>query len=333
MHRFEAAPDRRHVRSHAAVLEDLASSDTAVLLAPARLERIGRFARGFPDTFSTSYLEVRLGQTADEVDYFIALSEQECREFIAAFDDRPVSPNGVGAVAWQRALELCRSWTRTDPRYTELRHVSSLFFEFDRPDSARARDPGLFLRLQRTPDSSALMSMLEALQPNADIPKLRLALDACLAAIAPHGRLMHIGSMARTHAPDLRLHVTVPRSELRSILIRLFPESDLHTQPSLVSCERGPDWLDLQLQICDFLIPSVGIEVSFGGQPPTDPRWQSWLSPFVDASLCSSEKLGALLAWPAKSQPDAIMELSHVKLAIHEHAQPTLKAYLGIWRP
>jgi hypothetical protein len=319
----------------AAVLDDVWSQSTAVLVPEATFANIRAFCLAWPPVFSTSYLEVRLSASAraDNVDFFLALTERECSAFMAALATNATCPSGVSEAGWQGMLAFCEHWLQARARLTALAHVSSLFFEFDRPHVTQTRSPGTFLRLRNKPDAHALLRSLTLLRSGEDSASAHDALEACLAAIAPHGKLMHLGVMARSAARDLRLHVTVPRTSVRPILAQLFPQAGLHESDQLQVLAIGPDWVDLQLQIAQELVPSVGIEVSFSGQPPHDPRWQAWLAPLLARGECSQPKLEALLAWPAHLPSGVHCELSHLKVTVAQGTALGPKAYLGIWQP
>jgi hypothetical protein len=304
------------------------------LLPTRALDDLRAFSAWFPAVFATSYLELRLGADTEMVDWLVALSEPECRHFLAAIAAERDTPPGVGQRAWQRALEFCRRWTADDAT-SPRSFVSALLFQFDQPDLHDPRDPGVFMRLRRAPLRDEVLAAIAPLQPGHYARWHRAALSESLEAIAAHGKLIQFGTMARSLTPDARLHVTVPRTELRSSLRALFPREHLDERPELAILDRGPDWLDLQLQVSEWLVPNIGIEASFRSRPESAVHYRSWLEPLVQQGLCSAEKLEALLelapATPASPQTPRC-ELSHVKVALSTTGPASVKAYLGISR-
>jgi hypothetical protein len=303
--------------------------DLQALLPTGATADLRAFSAWFPPVFATSYLELRLGADADAVDWLVALSEAECRRFLSALDAEHETPPGVGQRAWQRALEFCRRWTADDAS-SPRSFVSALLLQFDRPDVVDPRDPGVFMRLRRAPHRDEVVAAIAPLQPGHYARWHRAALSEALEALATHGKLIQFGTMARSLTPDARLHVTLPRTELRSTLRALFPREQLDERPELAILERGPDWLDLQLQVSEWLVPSIGIEASFRNQPESAVHYRSWLAPLVQQELCSEGKLEALLALTSSSEPAPRCELSHVKVTVAQGVAASVKAYVGL---
>jgi hypothetical protein len=320
------------VNSAVAALDSLTESATAAIVSTDSFRRIREFADGLPEAFSAMCFEVRLQSGVADTDFFVALSEPaEFRRLsLLAKSERDVPP-GIARESWNRIVRFSAAWLDAfeGHGHTTLRNVSSLFLEFDAPGTDTTIEPGVFLRLRGSPAPREVLALIDPFRTVTAEREESATIARCMKAVEPSGRLMHVGTVSRIGAPDLRLHFCVPRTEARRILAELYPRGCFGERWYRSLLDSGPDWIDLQLEVHHTLTSSIGMEVSFGGQPPDDRRWMAWLEPFVAEGLCDGSKISSILNWAGRSK-SGTRELSHIKATLVADQLPRFKAYLGI---
>lgn len=232
--------------------------------------------------------------------------------------------------AWAAAAAFCRSWP-------EVGGVSILFVERDAPDSGGGA--GLFARVDPAPKVGSLDDLTRVAEALTGVPPSmadRSALQTLIGELGAYGRLLHVGGIP-ARGTGLRLVLTVHQDDLYSVLLGAGVPLGMDVLRDLDRVlEAAPDWLDVHLDLQDGRFGTrVGLELSFGGQPPDDARWAAVLTHWTAMEWAHDARCRDVLAWAGSARdPDAPgralrRELSHLKVALGRGA-PEAKAYLGL---
>ncbi len=211
---------------------------------------------------------------------------------------------------WQRLARLSRLlWGADD---TLLRpFVNRIGLELDNSDldGACARPSIAFFDLPTTtgPNGAGLVkTMTDIVLPLALERTLgdvqRRQIRAAVAAVAPIGRLRHIGVSLQRPDPAIRLVFGVPLDRIAHCLTRLGCGARAG-EVGAVACVIGRDVAEIALQVdvADTLGPRIGIEF----HPAKAQVWAGLLKRLTAHRLCTAERAVALAGWqqaPAELQ-------------------------------
>jgi hypothetical protein len=322
------------------------------LIDAPTLARIVRFARGLTGPFSSYYLECRL--TPDSrVDLLASLLRTEERSWVARGAQGP-SP------AWARVDRFARAWT--DPDSSLHARVPLIWLEFDQvhgltppagpcfhlcadggypapgdPRPARAPEPAAQARLIHTG-----LELLLGHPPAAGVAR---GLEACIEAVGPAGRLIHVSAMLTRTPLTLKVYGCLPAHDFPRYLRDIgWPGSIQDTRRWLerfITPDTSDERIFFDLAFEERLTGSVGVVFSqpqLGHGENTDPTRRSLLERLVAERLCTPAKRDALLHWPGRtrvSHPETRQQARlhrwlDIKLSHHPDRSLEAKAYLGL---
>lgn len=314
-------------------------------IGPARLGVIG--------------LEFRLAPGAEQVDLtFPILSED--RDVIVNLGRDPKHGSWLREEPmWQRIWQLCCRWA--DETTLLGRHVKLLWLELDVNHETGAEGtlpaPGIFVGFtpQTTVEAShetwrrMLSDVLSLLTGQAPQPALLGHFERCLRALPEGAVVQYAGLMLSRGGDTVRfVFADVAEPDLPAFLSTIgWPEraDDLleklravTTSPEGERLHRGASTLQVDIGPAGIL-PRIGLEYQLdrSRQVERGIEERSFLERLVARSLCSAEKLEALLELPGRTLStwrDLCLvghsrQVHHVKLIIDSAGLSEAKAYYG----
>jgi len=308
-----------------------------VLRPPGLSEAAADRLRGLPAAFPVCGLELRLGDGDPRIDVAAAVSAAGPGRSVLASAGAGVASN---APDWAAAARFADEWRR--PGSDLDRAVSILFVELDDVGGEPSR-PGWFLRVDPPPrpgDVAGAGRAVDALGllVGSVPPAARDTLARCIDEAGEHGRLLHLGALPGRDAAALRAVFTIHQDDACTFLLGAgVPLAIARLRDLDRVLARAPDWLDLHVDIRGGELGArVGVELSFGGRAPDDPRWAAVLDHWVDAGWADRARADAVLQWPGIDASPALdgralrRELSHLKLSLRHGRPASAKAYLSL---
>lgn len=300
--------------------------------------RVGRAARAFAGD-GLGALELRLGGAEPRGVVDLAFHVQ------TAAQARAIAPR----IAPAHLRRLLAGWARG-----EHPEVRSLWLELDLDREPPSRPvPGICAALApNLPPARLIDGVVPALRGRPLAPEARRALDRCLAALPPAGKLLYAASMASRGDPTVRLVVAgLDPAALAVYLGRVAPAAVAQRAAEALPLAQGAARTHLSFDVGLEVGPRIGVECSFPRLPAREPGWSALLDRWTAAGLAAPGEGEALLAWtgydsawsaaprwPAGADTVGLVCircLSHLKL-VAEPARPlAAKAYLlfGPLRP
>jgi len=236
--------------------------------------------------------------------------------------------------------------------------VDEYWLELDEPADERADDPPLsvFTRIREASEAAAapaIAHILEAFGMRLSAAR-REALDRCVAACGPGGRVSHLGLMLGRPGAPLRLIMEgVQPDDTGGLLRRAGWPGPLDAAEAWIDrLFVHADRIRLALTLADTLLPDIGLECFVGDPTANDPRWRCLFDMLVRDGLCTPARRDQLLAWPGALTPvsttewpeglivDALLRteqavhwldcrISHTKVTLAAGGVPTAKGYFG----
>ena len=265
------------------------------------------------------------------------------------------TPLQTHASAWTRLALLCGSWQTTG-------RSEELWLELDHDAGDGPPPLSLFLRIPaERADAPAVLSFIDDVVATLKLPLLpptRAAMQCCLQAAAPAGRLSHIGFMlGRAHTPYRLIFDALPPDAIARFLTAAgWPGAVLAAERQTEQLFCHVDRIRLALTLTHEVHEQLGFECFIGQPGSRDVRWSSFLAELVRQGHCDASIRRMVLDWPAvltpfstrRPWPDSMMvdalaheagelgrldcRISHVKVDFAARRAP--KAYVGfteIW--
>lgn len=334
-----------------------------VCVRSATWSTIDAFSRQLPSMFASCYLECRLAEALDQVDFLVCAfaphnhdAAQRARDALDL--QRDCFARGP---TWQLADAVARRWL--SPTHDWSCRAPTLWLELDHVDALPAAQliPSLCVctdheylkgRARAAPwDSIASHArFLDLVAPAVprELESLLCAdnlraLSACFQHMPPGGRIIHVSFMAAREPATIKLYCAIPRIHLMSYLQRIeWPGPfDLlgHTVQTFCNSETVDDTLYFDLTLERAILPHTAIafsQLQLHG-PNADPRRLALLALLEAEGLCERAKGAALRGWPGsdrESLPDRscharIKRWLDVKLTVHAGQGVGAKGYLG----
>lgn len=345
-----SAPSPENTHSLVVALHDLHPSYLADIVTKSTFAALLQTAQSLPD-ICWAGLEIRLAADQAEVDLSQRITAQfgEAGKLANHLGQHWQAANHAQNPAWQRLLNFLQSWS-----VGELRaQIPVLWFESDgaTPDTP----PSVFFTPDRgffTPNASdttqseqravaykALTKLLSPAQKTAVTPHLDQCFDSCRG----RGKITQIGVMLSRETETLRICAEGLATDDFAEVLRA------NSQGLTTEATDFVHWIiakNGRINMLDFDIGpnatnSIGVEVSFEGQPDEAAKWAVFLQDLEQLGLCSSEKRAALANWrgtlclnsiAASTQPwdqrHLKLQISHIKLVFKPDQPVSAKAYL-----
>jgi len=345
-----SAPFPENTHSLVVALHDLHPSYLADIVTKSTFYALLQTAQSLPD-ICWAGLEIRLAADQADVDLSQRITAQfgEADKLANHLSQHWQSANHAQNPAWQRLLKFLQSWS-----VDELRaQIPVLWFESDgaMPDTP----PSVFFTPDRgffTPNATdttqserraaahkALAKLLSPAQKTAVTPHLDQCFDSCRG----RGKITQIGVMLSRETETLRICAEGLDPDDFADILRANGQ-DLMTEAAdfihWIIAKNG------RINMLDFDIGpnatnTIGVEVSFEGQPDEAVKWAAFLQDLEQIGLCSSEKRAALNNWrgtlrmnssTSSTQPwdqrHLKLQISHIKLVLNPNQPVSAKAYL-----
>lgn len=323
------------------------------LVSSAEQDRLASLAAELPP-FPRCGFEVRLGQSRRvDLQQWLTTAEDEparLREHLQWVGFHGISDTGLD--------EFLARWG--DPSDPLNRDVTELWLELDRVDqeaTVASAAISLFIGLDQFAQADtrfATSSRAIDLLIGSARAESRSAVERCFDACPAKSLVSHIGLMVGRPTPFVRINVK------RLEVVDLEPYlRDVGWPGSLDEAVKTMTWLAAyadRIAVCldvgKAVLPQLGFECSFDGQPASNPMWEALLGDLSRRGWCTIEKRDALLSWTGATVPNertpwpahligaellrghddfSVFErvLGHVKVTIQGGHEPEAKAYFG----
>lgn len=227
------------------------------------------------------------------------------REVLAAAVDNDPEFAGAGPAA------LIRNWA--NPASTLFRDCPAVWLEFDMhgrailPFAFACLDPACSntFRSRRKreppPTTSQIIALASTsatlLAPGVDFAQALATVSQLVAALPPGGRALHMAVAPHRGDTDMRIHVSLPASELCRWLQKIhWPGDEQHVRQVLDLLANRFRQVGVQLAIGQQLRPYLGIEAYVNHQAGLC-SWQQTVLGMCAARLARRDKANALLQW------------------------------------
>ncbi len=312
------------------------------LVSARRLEDCRSIAASLPPSTVSYYLECRLEDGEDQVDFLTMVRDREAAD---RFESR--LGGQASAPAWRATLELFRLWN-SDPAFSR---TPFFWLEYDLDHhfqrSAPLASPGFCLepdyltRCERTPavNSDLAWDIGQAglallVRSGVDCSSL-VALQHCLRCLPPEGSLIHVSAMLARTPCTTKFYVAVPRGSVVDYLGRIGWPGSMGIIGDVLARRYRPsgETAFLDITVGDAVGPRLGLAFSqFNGKGTLAPdsAWEEGARDKVSPS-----KREALRTWwgVTVSRLDGLRTWVYrwldIKLVIDERGAVTYKAYLG----
>ena len=347
-------------------IDEAAKDVPALLWSPSAVRNMKSVVERFPEVRARTIgparlgvfgLEVRLAEGAEQVDLTFPILGED-REVIVSLG-RDSSEGGWlrEDPLWARVWQLCCRWA--DPETLLGQHVKLLWFELDvdgQTGEGSLPAPGIFVRFkpETTPGASRetwrqiLSDVLLLLGGREAQPALLEHFDLCLRSLPPGAFVQYIGLMLARGGDTVRfVFADLSEPDLPAFLNAVGWPGRSSGLPDLLKdvTTSGGEMLHqgagaLQLDIGPpGVLPRLGLEyvLDRSAQVEGGIRERRFLEHLVERSLCSAEKLAALLELPGRSlevwrdlcRVGHSRQVHHIKLVVGSEGVSEAKAYYG----
>lgn len=333
-------------------------------ISSAAWNNLGALALRLPGLFSSYYLECRLSEAQEQVDFLACAAaprdSDSSQRACTSLD--PMPRELLQAPAWQLVWQAARRWV--DPSFEWSGRLPSLWFEFDHLNTRSAihQRPSLCVCADRGyprerelaapwDPSAAYRDCLDFVVPAMPLELVRVlsaenrrAAAMCFQHLPPGGQIIYMSFMVAREPATIKLYGAIPRDHLVTYLTSLgwSGRFDLLQYALQAFCtdETADETVYFDLSLEQEILPHTAITFS---QPQldrpggSDPRRTVLLELLEAEGICARDKGEALRRWPgsdreahsARSIQARIQRWLDVKLTIHAEQGIGAKGYLG----
>jgi len=349
------------------IIDQAAEDISPLLFSPAAVRQMKSVVERFPEVQARTIgparlgvigLEFRLASGAEQVDLTFPILGEDRDVMVSLGRDSTQGGWLHEEPVWQRIWQFCCRWA--DAKTLLGQHVKLLWFELDVNSEASQGAlpaPGIFVRFPPETTAKAsretwrriLSDVLSLLTGQAPRPALVEHFERCRRSLPPGAFVQYVGLMlsrggdtvrfvfADLSEPDLPAFLEAIGWSERSgdLLEKLHavttsPEGErLHRGASALQVDIGPPGI----------LPRIGLEyvLDRSKQVETGIEERRFLERLVARSLCSAEKLEALLELPGRTLSpwhDLCLvghsrQVHHIKLVVDPAGPSEAKAYYG----
>ena len=311
------------------------SPHSAQLVGPAALERLARFAKGFPPIGTSGAFELHLGAAADRADLLVFSDGQGGRRKLSR-----ALAQGAPHLAGPPLQPLLEEWTV--PGALLSARTSLLWLEYDLPGGGESRAPMVYFGLLGlSPEELGdLVRRTRRLLTGraAEDAQIR-TIEHCMRSLPGDSRITFFADPCASRGVEhVRLIAQIPRVHGWAWLERIgWPGCRDQWEQASTIFESGPAHLSLYVDVADTVGPILGVEATLPPPDSSPEHWERLAEQLVDLGATTAEEAAAVLAWAGYETVDLpgveslvrIVRMPSFKLVLDARGGISAKGYLG----
>lgn len=306
------------------------------LVGPAALERLSRFACGFPAIGASGAFELHLGAAADRADLLVFSDGQSGRRKLSL-----ALAQGAPPLAGPSLRPLLEEWMQ--PGALLSARTSLIWLEYDLPGGEESRPPMVYfglLGLSPAELGNLVLRTRRLLRgAAAENDQMIRTIELCMRSLPADGQITFFADPCMSRGVEhVRLIAQIPRTHAWSWLERIgWQGSREQWEHASSTFENGPAHLSLYVDVAATVGPALGVESTFPAPQTAREPWERLAGRLVDLGVTTAEESRALIAWAGDETVDLpgieslirIARMPSVKLVLDARGGLSAKGYLG----